>query len=497
MANMTDARLSALLADLTSLSDETEWVEWKHDYTPKEIGPFIAEYLSALANSAALHSKESAYLVWGIEDGTRNVVGTKFKPRKAKHGNEKLENWLLRSLHPQINIKIHEFSHKGKPVVLFEIPKATHAPVRFGSEAFNRVGSLKKKLKEYPTKEAELWASFSKSPFEQGIAKPGLRSEEVLALLDFSGAFDLLKITLPTNQKGILARLVEEKLIARKPGGVYDITNLGAVLFAKDLSRFDRLSRKALRVIKYKGTGRTETEREWRDPPARRGYALAFEPSVAYINSQLPQNEPIGQAFRKEVRMYPETAIRELVANALIHQDFSVTGAAPMVEIFTNRMEITNPGEPLVDTLRFIDTPPRSRNEDLAALMRRMKICEEGGTGIDKVVEAIEDFQLPAPDFEAITTMQPGFTKATLYAHKKLSDMDSKDRIRACYQHACLCFVTGRRMTNPSLRQRLGIDQKNASQASRIIKETLIAEMIKLYDSTVRLRDRSYLPFWA
>src|SRR5271165_3291932 len=475
MGNMTDVRLSALLVELTSLPDETEWVEWKHDYTSKEIGPYIAEYLSALANSAALHSKETAYLVWGIEDGTRNVVGTKFKPRKAKHGNEELENWLMRSLHPQVNIKIHEFSHKGRPVVLFEIPRATHAPVRFGSEAFIRVGSLKKKLKEYPTKEAELWASFSKSPFEQGIAKPGLRSEEVLALLDFSGTFDLLKIALPTNQKGILSRLVEENLIARKPGGVYDITNLGAVLFAKDLSRFDRLSRKALRVIKYKGTGSTETEREWRDPPARRGYALAFEPSVAYINSQLPQNEPIGQAFRKEVRMYPETAIRELVANALIHQDFSVKGAGPMVEIFSDRMEITNPGEPLVDTLRFIDTPPRSRNEDLAALMRRMKICEEGGTGIDKVVEAIEDFQLPAPDFEAISTMQPGFTKATLYAHKKLSDMDSKDRIRACYQHACLCFVTGRRMTNPSLRQRLGIDQKNASQASRIIKETLIA----------------------
>ena len=141
--------------------------------------------------------------------------------------------------------------------------------------------------------------------------------------------------------------------------------------------------------------------------------------------------------------MYPEKAIRELVANALIHQDFSVTGAGPMVEIFAERMEITNPGEPLVDTLRFIDTPPRSRNEDLAAMMRRMKICEEGGTGIDKVVEAIEAFQLPAPDFAAITTMQPGFTKATLFAHQKLAEMDSKDRIRACYQHACLCYVSG------------------------------------------------------
>ena len=204
MANVTVAQLSALLAELLALPHETEWVEWKHDYMPKDIGPYIAEYLSALANSAALHSKDIAYLVWGIEDGTRNVVGTKFKPREAKQGNEELENWLMRSLHPQVDIKIHEFSYKGKSVVLFETPRATHAPVRFGSEAFIRVGSIKKKLKDYPTKEAELWASFSKSPFEQGIAKSGVPPEEVLALLDFSSGFDLLKITLPTNRGGHL-----------------------------------------------------------------------------------------------------------------------------------------------------------------------------------------------------------------------------------------------------------------------------------------------------
>ena len=74
-----------------------------------------------------------------------------------------------------------------------------------------------------------------------------------------------------------------------------------------------------------------------------------------------PQNEPVGRAFSAEVRAVPGAkAIRELVANCLIHQDFSVTGAGPMVEIFSQTpMEITNPGEPLVDTLRFIDIPPR------------------------------------------------------------------------------------------------------------------------------------------
>jgi len=276
-----------------------------------------------------------------------------------------------------------------------------------------------------------------------------------------------------------------------------DITNLGAILFAKSLASFERLSRKTLRVIKSKDAGRTDTEREWRDPPSQKGYAVAFEAAVAFINSQLPQNEPIGPAFRTEVRLYPEKAIRERVANALIHQDFAVTGAGPMVEIFTDRMEITNPGEPLVDTQRFIDTPPRSRNEDSAAMMRRMHICEEGGTGIDKVVATVEAGELPAPDFTAITTTQPGSTRAVLYAHQKLTEMDSKDRIRACYQHACLMFVTNRRMTNPSIRERFGIESRNASQASRLIKEAVSAGVIKLYDPDVRDRDRSYVPFWA
>lgn len=491
---MNDAQLSALLIELLALPHETEWVEFKHNNDNPEL---IGEYLSALANSAALHRRETGYMVWGIEDGTKAVVGTTFKPRKAKKGAEELENWLMRSLHPQVNFKIHEWTHAGHPLVLFEIPRATHAPVRFQTEEFIRVGSLKKKLREYPAKEKELWASFDRNPFERGIAKESVPGDEVLALLDFAGCFDLLKVPLPADQKGILARLAEEKLIVPKPGSRFDVTNLGAILFAKDLAPFDRLSRKALRIIKYRGSGRTDTEREWRDAPSQKGYAVAFEAAVAFINSQLPQNEPVGRAFSREVRMYPEKAIRELVANALIHQDFTVTGAGPMVEIFPDRMEITNPGEPLVDTLRFIDTPPRSRNEDLAALMRRMRICEEGGTGIDKVVEAVEMFQLPAPDFAAITTMQPGFTKATLFAYKKLAEMDKQDRIRACYQHACLRYMSGGRMTNPSLRQRFGIETGNAAQASRIIKEALAADVIRLYDPDVRLRDRSYVPFWA
>jgi predicted HTH transcriptional regulator len=491
---VNDTQLSSLLIELLALPNETEWVEFKHNNSDPEL---IGEYLSALANSAALQHQAIGYLVWGIEDGTKTVVGTTFRPRQAKKGNEELENWLMRSLHPQINCQIHEWQHEGKPIVLFQIPASTHAPVRFGNEEFIRVGSLKKKLKDYPTKEAELWASFRKNPFEFGIAKENLSRDEVISLIDYSTCFDLLRMPHPSDQQGILARLVDEKLIIAKPGGRYDITNLGAILFAKNLGSFETLSRKGLRIIKYTGPGRTETEREWRDAPSQKGYALAFEAAVAYINSLLPHNEPIGQALSEEVRMYPEKAIRELVANALIHQDFTVTGSGPMVEIFPDRMEITNPGEPLVDPLRFIDTPPRSRNETLAGLMRRMKMCEEAGTGIDKVIEAVEVFQLPAPEFTAITTMRPGFTKATLFSHRKLTEMDRQDRIRACYQHACLCLLSGKRMTNASLRKRFAIQNGNSAQASRIIKDAAEAGRIRLFDPEARKRDRSYVPFWA
>src|SRR6185295_11392633 len=171
----------------------------------------------------------------------------------------------------------------------------------------------------------------------------------------------------------------------------------------------------------------------------------------------VPQREVIGQALRAEARMYPEVTIRELVANALIQQDFTITGTGPMVELFEDRIEITNPGLPLIDVQRFLDAPPRSRNDRVAAFMRRIHVCEERGSGIDKVIDAVEVFQLPAPDF-SVTHQH---TRAVLYAYKKLNDMSRADRIRACYQHAGLQYVSNNQMTNASLRRRFSIKDEN------------------------------------
>lgn len=484
---MNAHRFTQLIYSLKRLPAETEWVEFKvNNSDPNEIG----EYISALSNSAALLRQSSGFLIWGIEDGTHNTVGTTFKPKLAKAKNQDLENWLNNNIHPRIDFRFYEGDFENKPVVILEIPAAQHTPVRFIDSEFIRVNSAKRKLKDFHEKERSLWKLFREHRFEREIAKDNVSSDDVLKLLDYPTYFDSLNKTLPANRDAIIESLLDEKIILNNSHGTLDITNFGAILFAKSLRDFDRLSRKALRVVLYKGKNKVETIREI---PGDRGYAIGYEGAITVINSLLPANEEIGKAFRQEVRMYPEIAIRELVANALIHQDFSITGSGPMVEIYSDRIEIINPGKPLIDVLRFIDHPPRSRNEDIAAFMRRINICEERGSGIDKVIHAIEIFQLPPPSFR----VNGDNTISVLYADKPLTEMTREERVRACYQHAVLKYISNERMTNTSLRGRLNIDDSNYPMASKIIRETINANLIKLFDSSVSNRDRSYVPTWA
>lgn len=476
-----------LIHELLNLPKEKEWVEFKHNNdNPDEIG----EYISALSNSATLLGKVNAYMVWGIDSQSHAVLGTTFRPATCKVGNEELENWLLHLLAPKINFRFHEVSIEDKPVVLLEIGAAYRHPVQFKTIEFIRVGSYKKKLKDHPERESELWRIFDKTPFEREIAAENMASDDVLRLLDYPAYFDLLKLPLPASRDGILGGLQADELIVQGKGGKWNISNLGAMLFAKKLTDFRTLKRKAIRVILYKGENKVETVRE---QEGGKGYASGFEGLISYIVGLLPENEVIGQALRRKVPMFPDLAIRELVANAIIHQNFHVTGTGPMIEIFASRMEITSPGLPLVKVDRFLDSPPKSRNEALASFMRRVGVCEERGSGIDKVVFETEFYQLPAPVFE--TTDE--HTRAVLFAHRELKEMDKEDRIRACYLHACLRYVQRDFMTNTTLRERFGISEKNSAMASRIIKDTLTADRIRLYDDSVGSKAKKYLPWWA
>jgi predicted HTH transcriptional regulator len=479
--------LISLVRELCKLPQETEWAEFKENNAdPQEIG----EYISALANSAALVGKAFAYLVWGVADADHAIVGTRFNPGATKIGNEELENWLLRLLAPKIHFRFFEVTVDGKQVVLLEIERAFRHPVQFQGQEYLRVGSYKKKLKDFPEKERALWRIFDQTPFEDGVAVERLPADEVLRLLAYPAYFDLLHRPLPENRDGILAALADDSLIRPCEAGGWNVTNLGAILFAKRLDSFRSLRRKVPRIIQYRGTSRVETVRE---QEGTQGYAAGFDAMMGFINVLLPSTEVIDHALRRTVRAFPELAVRELVANALIHQDFFVTGAGPMVEIFDDRIEITNPGAPLMDTQRFVDTPPRSRNEALASLMRRFDICEERGSGWDKVVAQTELYQLPAPLPEATLD----HTRVVLFAPRPLAKMDKADRVRAVYLHACLRYVNREYLTNASVRARFGIEPQNVAAASRLIKEAVAAGVIVPDNPNAAPKLKRYVPTWA
>ena len=482
----TDNYLVGLVRELCH-QPEREWVEFKcNKAEPKEIG----RYISALANAATLNDQPYGYLLWGVEGNRHEPVGTTFSPQTAKQGNGPLESWLVKLLEPKINFRFYSFYYEDKQMVLMKIPCAISHPVRFSGMGYIRIGNVTKPLGGIPEKERELWRAFDRIRFEAMAAIENLGVDEVFRLLAYPAYFDLLDQPLPKNQKGIIEALANDNLIRRNDAGGWDVLNIGAILLAKDLDNFPRLGRKAVRVIIYSGTDRTvgATERTFDT-----GYAVGLDSLTHYIDGLLPSHEVIEQARRQTVHAFPPLAVRELVANALIHQDFSITGAGPMVEIFEGRVEIANPGKPLVDPRRFVDIPPQSRNEALAALMRRFGFSEERGSGIDKALIEIEKLQSPAPLFEVPSNS----TRATLYAPKHFRDMSKVDRIHAVYMHACLRYVQGAKVTNATLRERFGVPRKAMPAVSRLLNESVEAGAIVIANPSDGTKSRSYLPFWA
>lgn len=484
-----DSDVRRLVARLVALPSEGTWVEFK---VGNEDPDMIGEYISALANSAALERKRRGYVVWGVEDETHELVGTDFDPAAKTVSGEELQNYLTRNLNPHVFFQFQsvEADEAGPRLVVLAIDAAAERPVAFRSTEFIRIGSYKKKLAAHPDHERRLWRLFDKSAYEASAAAEGLSVQDVVQLIDYPSYFRMTGQPLPESRSHIIEILAGEGIISYDVESEWTITNLGALLFAVDLRGFDHLARKAPRVVVYRGTSRVQTIRE---QVGQRGYAAGFEGFVNFVTDLLPENEVIGKALRTSESWYPELAVRELLANAVVHQDLTIPGTGPMVEIFDDRVEITNPGIPLVPSDRFIDSPPQSRNERLARAMRRLGVCEERGSGWDKVAFEIEYHQLPAP----LVEVTDAHTKVVMFAPKPLKDMERDDRIRAVYVHACLKYVNREPMTNTSVRRRFGISDRNSAQASRLIRDAVEAGVIVPYDPTVGPRALRYIPMWA
>ena len=399
---------------------------------------------------------------------------------------------LNHNLSQSIQIQHNTIEYNGNALLFIYIPEQTEKPVYLRGktlyDSYNRSAGQTVKM----SKEAVRFmisASHGIS-YESQIAMSKLWEEEVLALLDYKRFYELLDKNLPKSTNTIISTLGAYDFVLQGENTL-SITNLGAILLANDLRKFPHLKGKTVRILRYTGTNNLVLDKEY---TFVNGYAAGFEDMVDYIMKNLPQQEIIKGAFRQNKTEYPRRTIREFLANMLVHQDFSITGSQVMVEIFTDRVVMTNPGSPLNDVNRFIDMPPHSRNEDMAQSLLLLNICERRGSGVDRAIKALEEALLPPPKF----TKSEHFTRVFIYGAQKLSAMSKQDKIRACYQHCCILYEDNKEMTNQSVRERFEIDKNNYPIASRIINDTLAADLIKIANpENISRKFTSYIPYYA
>lgn len=485
---MNNQASAILLERLRTEVGECDWVEFKTDNDNPEL---IGRSISALSNGARLSSEREGFLIYGVESDSHVVVGTKFRPLETKKGGESLLNWLVNRLNPKWDIRVDELDVDGMHVVLLRFDAATTQPLSFDKVEWVRVNSSTRRLHDFPELARRIWTLENFTAFESEIALEDVTGERILRSLEYGTHFRLLNQPLPSASDQILHSLAESGLIDNTGYGLFNVTNLGALLLATNLAEFERLGRKAVRVVVYKGLDRRAKHHLQED---QRGYAAGFKGLIDYIMTTVGTSDVIEHALRETESAYPETAVRELVANALIHQDLTVGGAGPLIEIFEDRVEISNPGKSLVDMNRIIDDMPRSRNEKVANMMRHFRICEELGSGIDRAILEIESHVLPPPIFEQGLDS----VRVTLLGKRSLSSMTRDDKVRACYQHCVLRYLARDPMSNSTLRDRLGIAKKSYSIVSRIIADAIDDGFVKILDPKgASKKFTRYIPKWA
>lgn len=459
---------------------ETEGLEFKEAKSSFSRSD-VARYTAAIANEGG------GWLVLGVTDRPpREVVGTNaFRDEPARN---KLKKHVYDKLHVAIDVDV--INHTNGRVLAIAIPKRPAGqPIAHEGRYLMRVGES---VQPMPPERLQAVFAEAQPHWSDLPAADDCSDADVTALLDTATYFELRDEPYPTTRSLVIARLEADGLIHSKRGA-WMIPNLSAIALAKRLDAFSpELAALAPRFIHYEGRGKSTTKYE---VDGVKGYAIGFAGLVGAVHRAAPGNAFDESLVRDEQKMFPIQALRELVANALLHQDFGVSGISVRIELYEDRVEVMSPGEPVLDPLRLINED-KARNERLAELFRRLGLAEKKSSGLDKVIDLVEYHQLPGPVFEKTPTR----FIVKLHARREFADMDRGERVWACYQHACLRWTRGQTVTNRSLRKRFGLNDSAAAStaASKVLKETVEETLLVRDDDSAAASSRaSYRPFWA
>ena len=480
MANWLKQAVTALEDSLYPVPQELNGIDWKCALSDKS--ERLAQHLCAFSNTTG-----GGYLAFGLDNDAAFVTLSKDEIEEIVG---RLGNIAKNKLAWSVQLEHTVVDYKGHVLLFVRVYEQTNKPIYLRGkdiyEAYIRsAGHTVKMSREQVHEMVALSHGLS---FEDRVAQSGLTIGDVEYLLDCEKLFEKLDKRIPSEKKLMMKQLEEYGLVVEK-GDSYDILNLGAILFARRLKDFPSLAGKEIVARKYQGTNNRILSLEYR---CETGYAVGFGNLVSFV-SKNTSTEKI-EVQRETVPTYPVVAIRELVANMMVHQDFAIKGMPLTIEIFENRLTFTNPGSSLNDVNRLIDLPPHSRNESLAQMMLLLDMCERRGSGFDRATDAIGQMKLPAYKAQS----GDNYTRVTLFPRKSVNEMTREERIAVCYQHACLLYEDGLSIGNQNVRDRFNLNKNQSAMASRILADTFESGLIKMENPEMESkRYTSYIPYYG
>lgn len=390
---MNSHDLIALVDSLRACPTETEWLEFKRNHAdPQEIG----EYLSALANEASLGNQPRGYLLFGIDDTTHEVVGTRFDPYAAKaKGNQDLLPWLGALLQPNPGVEALAVDHAAGRVVMLAVGPARDRPITFKGTAYCRAGTSKTELSRHPEKERALWTRGSDWSAElcDRASLPDLDPEAIAKARE---QFVVKHPSQAAEVHGWDDRTFLNKARVLRQGAV---TNTAVLLLGRSESATLLAPAVARLSWVLKDAANRELDYEHIGPP----FLLAGDRLLKRIRNLIVRALPSGTLFPQEITQYDPWVVREALHNAIAHQDYRRQGRITVVE-FPDRVLVTNVGDFLpgdVETVIRQDAPQAIyRNPFLADAMVELNLIDTQGGGIKRMFETQRRRSFPLPDYD-------------------------------------------------------------------------------------------------
>jgi len=409
---MDQAALITLVDQLRAQGREASTVEFKSNWNqPRDIGA----YISAMANAAVLALHDRAYMVWGVDDKTLEVIGTLFNPFTAKgEGNQSLVMWLTQHISPRPDFEFLEVAHPQGKVVVLEIRAPRSAPLAFDGLRYIRIDSHKTKLSAHPDKEARLWGLLGqKIDWSGEIVADATLSDLDTAALDAARARFTEYLL-----KGEPDTARHEAIRAEAQG--WDVVTL---LNKARITKAGRITRAALLLLGKDESAHflapVDAKLSWilRDAQNATGpshsygmpFLLATEQIFRRIRNETIEAMPDGTLFPVALQRYDSWVIREALHNCVAHQDYRLGGKINVVE-HPDRLVFTNLGQfipPSVEWMLEHQSPPEYyRNQWLVDGMIRLRMIDQVGSGIRRMFQTQRDRYFPLPDFVFEVTEQ-------------------------------------------------------------------------------------------